>query len=152
MILTKQEKEKLVLVLYNQGKTIREIAKEARMSFRDIGVILKKASKEKEEREGQAKAQYNDNTDNSIGKIERSLSAKAYELFSLGKTPVEVAIELNLRESQVTKYYREYWKLKGLYKLYLVYEEIKEGIIYFLKLYGSSKAAKMSTDHVMKLL
>jgi hypothetical protein len=33
-----------------QGKTIRAIAIEARMSFRDIGTILKKASKEKEER------------------------------------------------------------------------------------------------------
>jgi hypothetical protein len=30
MILTRQEKKKLVLDLYNQGKTYREIAKEAR--------------------------------------------------------------------------------------------------------------------------
>ena len=43
-MLTRQEKEKLVIDLYNQGKTIREISKEARMSFRDIGAILKKAS------------------------------------------------------------------------------------------------------------
>ena len=42
-ILTRKERERLVLQLYNQGKTIREIAKEARMSFRDIGVILNKA-------------------------------------------------------------------------------------------------------------
>ena len=59
---------------------------------------------------------------------------------------------MNLRESQVTRYYKEYWKLKGLYKLNLVHEEIKDGILYFLKLYTSSKAAKMSTNHVMKLL
>jgi DNA-binding NarL/FixJ family response regulator len=37
MILTRQEKKKLVLDLYNQGKTYREIAKEARMCPRDIG-------------------------------------------------------------------------------------------------------------------
>jgi DNA invertase Pin-like site-specific DNA recombinase len=48
-IRTRQEKERLVLELYNQGKTIREIAKEARMSFRDIGVILNKAVEEKTE-------------------------------------------------------------------------------------------------------
>jgi DNA-binding NarL/FixJ family response regulator len=42
-IRTRQERERVVLDLYNQGKTIREIAKEARMSFRDIGVILNKA-------------------------------------------------------------------------------------------------------------
>ena len=37
-ILTRQERERLVLEFYNQGKTIREIAKEVRMSFRDIGL------------------------------------------------------------------------------------------------------------------
>jgi DNA-binding CsgD family transcriptional regulator len=39
-ILTKQERERLVLELYNQGKTYREISKEARISPRYIGVIL----------------------------------------------------------------------------------------------------------------
>jgi DNA invertase Pin-like site-specific DNA recombinase len=48
-IRTKEEKERLVLDLYNQGKTIREIAKEVKMSFRDIGVILNKAVEEKAE-------------------------------------------------------------------------------------------------------
>ena len=52
-----------------------------------------------------------------VMETEKSLSAQAYELFSQAKTPVEVSIELDLRESQVTKYYREYWKLKGLNKL-----------------------------------
>jgi len=37
MISTREEKEKLVLDLYNQRRPIREIAKEAGMSFRDIG-------------------------------------------------------------------------------------------------------------------
>ena len=49
MVLTRQERERLVLDFYNQGKTIREIAKEARMSFRDIGVILNKTFAEKVE-------------------------------------------------------------------------------------------------------
>ena len=48
-MLTRQEKERLVLEQYNQGKTIRDIAKELRMSFRDIGAILKKASAEENE-------------------------------------------------------------------------------------------------------
>jgi DNA-directed RNA polymerase specialized sigma subunit len=48
MDLTRQERERLVLEhYYNQGKTIREIAKEVRMSFRDIGAILNKAVEEK---------------------------------------------------------------------------------------------------------
>jgi DNA-directed RNA polymerase specialized sigma subunit len=41
MSITRQERERVVLDLYyNQRKTIRDIAKEARMSFRDIGSIL----------------------------------------------------------------------------------------------------------------
>jgi DNA-directed RNA polymerase specialized sigma subunit len=42
-ILTRQETERLVLDLYyNQGKTYREISKVARISPRDIGIILNK--------------------------------------------------------------------------------------------------------------
>ena len=44
-MLNYSEREKLVMDLYyNQGKNVREIAQEARMSFRDIGAILKKVS------------------------------------------------------------------------------------------------------------
>jgi DNA-binding CsgD family transcriptional regulator len=42
MILNRQEKEKLVLDLRSQGKTFREIAKEAQISPRDIKNILNK--------------------------------------------------------------------------------------------------------------
>ena len=56
MSITRQDRQKLVLDLYNQGKKIREIAQEARMSFRDIGSILNKADeaqrKEQEQQQG----------------------------------------------------------------------------------------------------
>lgn len=41
MVITRQERERFVLDYYNQGKTYREISKEARISPCDIGVILK---------------------------------------------------------------------------------------------------------------
>jgi DNA-binding NarL/FixJ family response regulator len=44
--LTRQEKEKLVLQLYSQGKTYRQIAEEARICPRDIKTILDKVVKE----------------------------------------------------------------------------------------------------------
>ena len=47
MVLTRQERKDLVLDLYNQGRTYREIAEEARMSPRDIGTIVNNAAKEK---------------------------------------------------------------------------------------------------------
>ena len=64
MGLTREEKENLVLDLYyNERKTYGEIAKEARISLRDIGPILKKSG-----------------SDQSL-----SNSSQAYQLFSEGK-------------------------------------------------------------------
>jgi len=139
-VLTRQEKERLVIDLYNQGKTIRDIAKELRMSFRDIGSILKKASGEMEENQ--------DKEQSSL----LSPSAQAYSLFSKGKEPIEVAIALDLTESETTKYYEEYWNLKQMHELRMVYEEIGGDTVHFLKLYRLSKAAHMNPEHVVNLL
>jgi DNA-binding NarL/FixJ family response regulator len=43
MVLTREQKERLVLDLYTQGRTYREIAKEARICPRDISIIVRKA-------------------------------------------------------------------------------------------------------------
>ena len=92
MILTRQQRERLVLDLYNQGKNTRGIAEEARMSFSAIGAILKKADKEKETQAEQER--------------KLSLASQAYKLFSEGKTSLRVAIALNLRNAQVTELYK----------------------------------------------
>ena len=127
-ILTRQERERLVLDLYNQGKTYRKISKEAKISPRDIEVILNKAVEKKIEGSKEE--------DNINSKKERqlSVSAQAYKLFSEGKTPLVGAIALNLTESEATKFYREYWKLKQLHNLNMVYEELKDDIESFLRL------------------
>ena len=112
--LTRQEKENLVLDLYyNQGKTYPEIAKEARISLRDIGPILKKSG-----------------SDQSL-----SNSSQAYLLFSEGKTPIQVAIKLGLKEPEVHELYRQYWNLQQLYSLYQVHQHVKEDIWSFVELY-----------------
>src|SRR5215217_2808152 len=141
-IRTREEKERLVLDLYNQGKTIREIAKEVKMSFRDIGVILNKAVEEKAE---ELKEQHEE-----IQQL--SVSSQAYKLFSEHKTPLEVAIALNLRESEATKFYREYWKLKQLHDLNIVYEETKGDIEPFLRLCRLSKRKGLGVRHVVDAL
>ena len=114
-MLTRQEREQTVSELYNRGKTIRDIAKEVRMSFRDIGAILKKVSGEMEEKQ-----------DN---KEPLSLSNKSYRLFSKGKTPIQVTITLNLSETETTKFYQEYWNLKQMHELRMVYGEIGANIV-----------------------
>jgi hypothetical protein len=150
---TRQERERLVLELYNQGKTVREIAKEVRISFRDIGIILNKTLEEKTEA---SKEQRQDNNNGVVENNQQephlSLAAQAYKLFSEHKTPLQVAIALNRGESEVTKFYREYWKLKQLHILNMVYEELKGNIDSFLKLHKLSKAKGMGVKQVVNLL
>jgi FMN phosphatase YigB (HAD superfamily) len=150
-ILTRQERERLVLDLYNQGKTYREIVKEARISQRDIGVILNKAVEEKKI-EGSKEVQDNDSEKNQDEEQQLSLSTQSYKLFSEGKTPLEVAIVLNLRESEATEFYKEYWKLKQLHNLNMVYEEIKDDIEPLLKLFKLAKAKGLGVQQVVNLL
>jgi transposase len=138
MPLSRRERERLVLDLYNQGKNIREIAQEVRMSFSAIGTILKKEEQENETSKEQTE--------------KMSQAAQAYKLFSDGKSPVDVAITLNLRQAEVTEFYREYWKLKQLYDLSQVYEEIKGDIHSFVNLYRLIKSAGMNSPQVIRLL
>jgi hypothetical protein len=42
VVLNKSEKEKLVIRLHQEGKTIRQIAAAAHLSFTDIGSIIRK--------------------------------------------------------------------------------------------------------------
>jgi hypothetical protein len=112
------------------------------MSFRDIGVILNKAVEEKAE---ELKEQHEE-----IQQL--SVSSQAYKLFSEHKTPLEVAIALNLRESEATRFYKEYWKLKQLYNLNTVYEETKGDIEPFLRLYKLSKVKGIGIKYVVNLL
>jgi|SRR5215207_2528355 len=153
MVITRQEKEKLILDLYNQGKTYKQIAEIARVSPRDIKPVLEKAEKEREKELGISTQEGNNGSTGNQNQTQKtSTFSQAYRLFSEGKNLLDVAIELNLREPQVTRHYREYCKLRGLYKLNLVYEEIKDGITDFLKLHRLSKTEGMSTEHVVNLL
>jgi transcriptional regulator len=150
MSMTKQERERVVLELYhNQGKTVREIAKEARMSFRDIGSILNKAQERKEQQQDM-----DDNVSDKNHQQEQhlSISTQAYKLFSEGKAPIEVAVALNQRESEITRFYKEYCKLNQMHDLNIVYEELRGDIVPFLKLYRSARAAGMSEEYVVNLL
>jgi transposase len=51
MITSRAEKEARVIELYNQGKTIRDIAREVHMSFGSISEIIKKANGEDKKRD-----------------------------------------------------------------------------------------------------
>jgi hypothetical protein len=133
-----EERRKRVIELHNQGMDTRELAEILKMSFRDIGSILRDADKEKE-----AKRQ---------GTEQGVLSSRAYKLFSEGKTNVQVAIELNLREPEVNSLCREYWNMVGLDNLNQIYREIGHNIWLLVELHRSTVAAGMKIPHVIKLL
>lgn len=131
--LGRQEKEELVWDLYyNQGKTYREITKLARISPRDIKGIL--------------------NRDTQNAEQKRSKSEAAYEMFSKGKSPVEVAIALDLRESDVTQLYKESWNLKQIHDLNKIYLDTGGDLEPFVKLCKLSKAGGFNEEHLVWLL
>src|SRR6188508_552822 len=74
-------------------------------------------------------------------------STQAYKLFSEGKKPVEVAIQLGLSERQATKYCREYWELKGLYELTFLYEERKDHLPSFIRLHNIMEREGMDDEN-----
>ncbi len=134
-VLTRKEREELVLDLYfNQNKTFHEIAKIARMSPRDIKPTIDKAINEKERTE------------------HKSTSVQAYELFSKGKTLLEVTIDLNLGQAQATAYYGEYLKIVGLDDITKIYQELGVATWDFIKLCKEAKAAKMGAMQVINVL
>ena len=90
MVLSREEKEKMVLDLYyNRGYTYKQLTRELRMSPNQLREIIKRHEEK------------NDAIANK--KKELSLSSQAYKLFSEGKTNVEVAIKLDLPQEQVTR-------------------------------------------------
>ena len=135
LVLSKKEREECVLELhFNQNKNYRQIAKEMKISLRDIGEIVNKAKEEKERQE------------------HKSLFVQAYELFSKGNTTLKVAIKLNLGQAQVAQYYLEYLKLREFDEITRLYLEFKDDISYFVNLCKAAKTAKMNVLQVVNLL
>jgi hypothetical protein len=134
-VLSKKEREECVLDLhFNQNKNYRQIAQGLKISLRDIGQIVNRAKEEKERQE------------------HKSLSVQAYDNFSKGKTPLQVAIDLNIGQIQTTQYYSEYLKLVELEDVTKLYIEFKYDVSYFVSLCKAAKAAKMGIPQVINLL
>lgn len=114
--LNKFEKEKKVIEWYLEGKTYREISK-LHITFRDIKKIIKAYEKK-------VRLQNKKEENNQFSKIKKlSKSSQAYERFLKGKTPVEVAIELDLDFPKVRNYWTEFLRLQNMKELYNIYIE-----------------------------
>jgi transposase len=112
VLLNKKEKEQLVIQLYQEGKTVRDIASAAHVSFSEIGRIVKKLDGSSSD-------------ENDINLSNKSKATQAMRLFKSGKKPIEVAIELDISAREIEDILQEYWVLIVLDELALVYYEIR---------------------------
>jgi hypothetical protein len=133
VVLNRRDKEQSVIKLHQEGKTIREIASSAHMSFGDIGSIIRKI-------EGQDEEVKTKDIKN------KSKDTQALFLFSSGKKPIDVAVELDLSASEVHEMQEEFWALNQQYELALVYGKIKNILPSFLKLFQSLKEFGMLNE------
>jgi hypothetical protein len=140
--MNRAEKEEYVIRLYKEGRTVREIAELVHMSFRDIGVIIKKVKLKADEERGQLE-------DDDIKS--KSKTTQAIKLFSEGNSPVEVAIALDLPTDQVLAIYREFWELEGMYGLAQICEEAKYDVHDLLRLHRIAKVRGMEKDDIISV-
>ena len=117
------EKETLVIELYKQGKTRREIAKQVHMSFSPISDIIKRF-------EGVESKENNP----------PSKETKALKLFSEGKNPVSVAIELDMKIDEIKRLYLEYLNMNGLNDLTKFYYEQGDQFLPFVQFFNNLRS------------
>jgi len=122
------DRERKVLELYDDGKSTRDIAKELRMSLRDISIILKK----NQVSHGIVITKGNENDNN---KSPNQKATQAYKLFSKGTKLSNVAIELGLREKEASKLFSEFLRLNDQQELYEIYLNEKYYLRSLLKLH-----------------
>ena len=76
----------------------------------------------------------------------KSKDSQALYLFSTGKKPVDVAIELDVSASEVHDMQEEFWALNQQYELAFVYGKLKNFLPSFLKLFQSLKEFGMLNE------
>jgi transposase len=128
--LNKHQKKALVIELYNQGKTRRQIAEIVHMSFKDIADIINEYTGE----------------DIRINKPGKSKDAQAFELFLQGKQSVEVGIELDMPADKVEELHIQYWRLSKLDDLEILYHEAEYSLSLLLRLHNILKDKRITKD------
>src|ERR671919_3102054 len=127
--MNKKQKEALVLALAEKGETYREITKKAGVSPNTIKAISNRAG-----------------LDETL-----SISSRAFELYVQQKTPVEVAIALNLEAEKAINYYHEYFMLLGITEFTKAYIQVKENPWPFINLVKLVQKARMGDAEVIEL-
>jgi DNA-binding Lrp family transcriptional regulator len=145
--LNKFEKEKKVIELHSkEGKTLKEIAKIVKMSFRDISKIIKAY-----ERKITLQAKRKENNQQTTTK-KPSLSSRGFKLFSDGKKPTEVVIELDVPPEKVEKLWSQFLKLERMEECYDFFQHCQYDIPVLLSINNFIKRNNMSGKDIASVL
>lgn len=125
-----KQKEALILSLAEKGETYRTITKKAGVSPNTIKAVLNRAG-----------------LDEST-----SIYSRAFELFSEGKTPLEVAIKLNLGAEEAIRYHQQYIMLLGCSEFTRIYPQIKGNPWPYVNLVQLTQNVGMNDGEVVELL
>ena len=148
MLLSKKEKEKLVIELAQQGKTSREIAKLVHMSLKNIGEIIRKFT-------GDEKDSESIRTEKKKKKkrlASKSKYAQAFYLFREKKRLCDVAIELDLDADTVLHYHNDYLRLNDKYKLVNLYHKLGHDLPLCLHLFERVKKEGLTREGITDML
>jgi len=125
-----KQKEALIIALAEKGETYREITKKAGVSPNTIKAVLNRAG-----------------LDEST-----SIHSRAFELFLEGKTPLQVAIKLNLEAEVAIQYHQQYFMLLGCTEFTKIYLQIKDNPWPYVNLVKLTQNARMGYSEVVELL
>jgi hypothetical protein len=152
VLISRKEKEKLVIQLAHEGKTTREIAKQVHISLRDIGKIIRKEtgdddliSKEKQKHDEQQREKE---------KRLKFLSpyARSFQMFKDKMALEDVAIELDLDTDTVLFYYEDYLRLLKRGWLVKIYRDFQKDFPLFIYLYQRIKKEGLNKQDITVLV
>ena len=141
MLLNEKEKEAMVIELLNKGLPVREIARQAHVSFSYIKKTKAKITGEVDKDEKEKK--------NPL-----SIPSRAFKLFLKGRSIVQVAIGLDLPTEQILKVHADYLVLRNMGRTSNVLMEKRKDLDAYLKLLDYVKGNSIQVkdlDHVIDL-
>jgi hypothetical protein len=150
VLLSRKEKEKAVIELANEGKTIREIAKIVHISLRDICKIINKETGDKDPSQQEIEKE----SENEKQKRWKSLSpyVKAFQMFKDKKPLEDVAIELDIKTTAVLDFFNDYLKLTRMDILCKIYKELGQDFPLFIHLFNGIKKEGLNKQEITEIV
>ena len=113
-----------------KGESYRDITQKAKVSPNTIKIIANRAGLDET----------------------TSISSRAFELYVQQKTPVEVAIALNLEAEKAINYYHQYFMLLGITEFTKAYLQVKDNPWPFVDLVKLTQNSGIRDGEVVELL